>query len=48
MKNKNILYALLGVGALVGLYFWIESKKNVKKAEEQRELQKSMLLANPT
>lgn len=47
MKNKNILYALLGVGALAGLYFWIESKKNVKKAEEQRLLQK-LLLANHT
>jgi hypothetical protein len=28
MKNKNILYGLLGVGALAGFYFW--NKKTIK------------------
>lgn len=27
MKNKNILYGLLGVGAIAGLYFWNKNKK---------------------
>jgi hypothetical protein len=29
MKNKNILYGLLGVGALAGFYFWNKNKKPV-------------------
>jgi gas vesicle protein len=28
MKNKNILYGLLGVGALAGLYFWNKKGNN--------------------
>jgi hypothetical protein len=28
MKNKNILYGLLGVGAIAGLYFWNKNKKS--------------------
>jgi hypothetical protein len=31
MKNK-ILYGLLGVGAIVGLYFWNKNKKSDKNA----------------
>jgi hypothetical protein len=27
MKNKKILYGLLGVGAIAGLYFWNKNKK---------------------
>ena len=26
--NKNILYGLLGVGAIAGLYFWNKNKKS--------------------
>jgi hypothetical protein len=28
MKNKNILYGILGVGAIAGLYFWNKNKKS--------------------
>jgi hypothetical protein len=31
MKNKNILYGLLGVGAIAGLYFWNKNKKSDTK-----------------
>lgn len=31
MKNKNILYGLLGVGALAGLYFWNKNKKSTNE-----------------
>lgn len=29
MKNKKMLYGLIGIGALVGLYFWNKNKKKV-------------------
>lgn len=31
MKKKNILYGLLGVGALAGLYFWNKNKKSTNE-----------------
>ena len=38
--NKKILYGLLGLGAIAGLYFWSKNEKS--KAKKQRELQKAM------
>lgn len=39
MKNKKLLYGLLGVGAIAGLYFWNKNKKSdtnmPKKSKEQ-------------
>jgi hypothetical protein len=29
MKNKKLLYGLLGVGAIAGIYFWIKNKKSI-------------------
>jgi hypothetical protein len=36
MKNKNILYGLLGVGAIAGLYFWSKNRKP-KDLRSQKE-----------
>lgn len=35
MKNKNILYALLGIGAIAGFYFW-KKKKMPKTSSETK------------
>lgn len=36
MKNKNIIYALLGIGAIAGFYFW-KKKKMPKDLRSQKE-----------
>jgi len=28
MKNKKLLYGLLGIGAIAGFYFWNKNKKS--------------------
>ena len=34
--NKKLLYGLLGVGAIAGLYFWNKNKNKMpKKSKEQ-------------
>jgi hypothetical protein len=43
MKNKNILYGLLGVGAIAGLYFWNKNKKP-KTYPSECEMRYSVLL----
>jgi len=37
MKNKKLLYGLLGVGAIAGLYFWNKNKKpkDLRSKEEK-------------
>jgi hypothetical protein len=41
MKNKKLLYGLLGVGAIAGLYFWNKNKKstngNLVVSEEPKQ-----------
>jgi hypothetical protein len=32
MKNKKLLYGLLGVGAIAGLYFWNKNKKSTTES----------------
>ena len=32
MKNKQLLYGLLGVGAIVGFYFWNKNKKSTTES----------------
>lgn len=39
MKNKKLLYGLLGVGAIAGLYFWSKNEKS--KEKRQKELLKA-------
>ena len=34
MKNKKLLYGLLGIGAIAGFYFWNKNKMP-KKSKEQ-------------
>ena len=34
MKNKKLLYGLLAVGALAGLYFWNKNKKQKTYSKE--------------
>ena len=36
MKNKNILYGLLGAGALAGFYFWNKNQKPKTYSKECR------------
>lgn len=31
MKNKKLLYGLLAVGAIAGLYFWNKNKKSTSE-----------------
>jgi hypothetical protein len=38
MKNKNILYGLLGVVAIAGLYFWNKKSGSVSDAYTESEL----------
>jgi hypothetical protein len=38
MKNKNILYGLLGVGAIAGLYFWNNKSGSVSDTYTESEL----------
>ena len=38
MKNKKLLYGLLGIGALAGFYFWNKNKKSATKVFEQNQI----------
>jgi hypothetical protein len=38
MKNKNILYGLLGVGAIAGLYFWNKKSTSISDTYTESEL----------
>jgi hypothetical protein len=45
MKNKKILYGLLGIGAIAGFYFWNKNKMP-KKSKEQINCEKENKLYN--
>ena len=46
MKNKKLLYGLLGVGAIAGLYFWNKNKKSTTESLAVSEESKQDLLSD--
>lgn len=37
MKNKKLLYGLLGIGAIAGFYFWKKNKTSVPSQKRKIE-----------
>jgi hypothetical protein len=50
MKNKKLLYGLLGVGAIAGFYFWNKKPKTYSKecmdSLNQRKMQQDVKKPN--
>ena len=38
MKNKKLLYGILGIGAIAGFYFWNKKKKSTIKVLDQNKI----------
>lgn len=36
MKNKKLLYGLLGIGAIAGFYFWNKNKNKMPKTYSKK------------